>query len=106
MMFATYIITNGLKNASLAKAEDGTFPGLAGMFKTALIAKTGNDNSPITAWVSSGLMSEEEVAYLNSVLPGPFEFSTGEYEDQGQVVKEDGHSFIARKNYRMKPDVV
>jgi hypothetical protein len=109
-IFATYIITNGLRAASVAKlsskdAQNNLLhPGLPGMFTTPLIAIGGADNAPTTAWISSGMMSTEEVAYLNAQLPGPFEFSTGEYTDgQGKVQKEDGHGFMARKNYKLKP---
>jgi hypothetical protein len=113
MTFATYIITNGLKAASVAKlsakdAQDNLLhPGLPGMFQTPLISKTGNDNAPVTGWISSGIMSDAEIAYLNAQLPGPFEFSTGEYTDeQGKPQKEDGHGFMDRKGYRMKPGAI
>jgi hypothetical protein len=113
MTFATYIITNGLKAASVAKlsAKDAQnnllHPGLPGMFTTPLIGKAAADNAPTTGWISSGIMSDAEIAYLNAQLPGPFEYSTGEYDTtingQPAKVKEDGHGFMARKGYRMKP---
>jgi hypothetical protein len=110
MTFAVFIITNGLKAASAAKlsskdAQDNLLhPGLPGMFTTPLIGKAAADNAPTTGWISSGEMSDAEIAYLNAQLPGPFEFSTGEYTDeQGKPQKEDGHGFMARKGYRMKP---
>jgi hypothetical protein len=108
--FATFIITNGLKAASVAKlsakdAQDNLLhPGLPGMFTTPLIGKAAADNAPTTGWISSGIMSDVEIAYLNAQLPGPFEFSTGEYiDEQGKPQKEDGHGFMSRKGYRMKP---
>jgi hypothetical protein len=108
--FACFIVPNGLKNAAIAKLEakdaQGSFlhPGLPGMLETPLIANTGADNAPTTGWISSGIMSDAEIAYLNAQLPGPFEFSTGEYTDeQGKPQKEDGHGFMSRKGYRMKP---
>ena len=114
--FATYIITSGLKTSSIskleAKGQEGglLFPGLPGMFTTALIAKTGTDTSPTTAWISSGWMSEEEIAHLNAQLPGPFEYSDGTFDTtiDGKAVKvsENGHAFMARKGYRMKPESV
>jgi hypothetical protein len=109
-VFSTFIITNGLKNSCITKinAKDAQnnllHPGLPGMFETPLVNTNDADNAPAKAWISSGVMSEEEVAYLNAQLPGPFEFSTGEYiDEQGKSQKEDGHGFMSRKGYRMKP---
>jgi hypothetical protein len=109
-VFATFIIPNGLKNSCIAKIEakdaQGQFlqRGLPGMFETPLIATGDAANAPTKAWISSGMMSPEEIAYLNAQLPGPFEFSTGEYiDEQGKPQKEDGHGFMSRKGFRMKP---
>jgi hypothetical protein len=112
-IFATFIIPNGLKNQVITKCEakdaQGNYlhPGLPGMFTAALVNTADADNAPAKAWASSGMMTEEEVAYCNAQLPGPFEYSTGEYDatidGKPTKVKEDGHGFLARMGYRLKP---
>lgn len=86
----TFIIAAGLRQASIAKCEakgqDGSFlrPGLVGMFTTPLRA-AGNPNGPITHWISSGHMSQQEIDYLNANLPPAFQ----SFED------DDGFSAMA-----------
>jgi hypothetical protein len=101
-IWATYIITNGLKTASVAKlaAKDAQgnplHPGLQGMFTTPL----GSSGST-THWISSGWMSEEEIAFLDSQLPVAFHKSTGKFiDEQGEHI-EDGHGAMARFGLRM-----
>lgn len=93
-VFATYIIPQGLITQARSKVTgvEG-FPGLAGMFITPVIKKNDPDNAPTTHWISSGWMSQEEVDYLNSQLPGPFESS----------VDEDPHIMMERLVLRLKP---
>ena len=65
----TYIIPKGLQTASIAISDDPDAPqGVANMFRVPLSATGSN---PVTRYLSSGLMSEEEVAYLDAELPGP-----------------------------------
>jgi hypothetical protein len=116
LVFATFVIPNGLKNGCVTKIEakdaqgNFLFPGLPGMFTAELVNAGDSDAAPARAWVSSGWMSEAELAYLNAQLPGPFEYSPGEYDatvdGQPTKVKEDGLGFINRKGYRLKQPTI
>lgn len=65
----TWIIPKGLQQASIATSDNPDAPqGVKNMFRVPL-SKTGNE--PVTHYLSSGLMSEEQVAYLDAELPGP-----------------------------------
>ena len=65
----TYIIPKGLQTASIAVSDNPDAPqGVKNMFRVPL-SKTGNE--PVTHYLSSGLMSEAQVAYLDAELPGP-----------------------------------
>ena len=103
LVFATYIITNGLKNASKAKTDNAPgLPGLAGMFFTPLSASgTGS----ATHWASSGYFQPEEIAYIDSQLPVAFQKGTGEVEitvdGKPTKVPEDGLGFIKRQNLKI-----
>lgn len=80
MNYRAFVITAGNLTASKAKCEakgqEGNFlyPGLPGHFKTPL-SPTGAGNA--THYISAGLFSDEEAAYLEAQLPASLTVSDG-----------------------------
>lgn len=107
-IYRTYIITVGNLTAAKAKLEakgqDGRLlcPGLPGHFTTAL---SGNGNLPATRYISSGLLSPSEVAYLDAELPRSIDVSDGtrtvNVDGVTTTVLEGPHEFIARLGLKL-----
>lgn len=109
----TFLIPAGLVTQARAKckaAKDDpliNLPGLDGMFLTPVIA-AANANSVAAKWfISSGWLSDAEVAYLNAQLPGPFEASDFTVEitlpdGSTQRVEEDAHTMLVRLGLKLK----
>lgn len=70
-MRVTYVITSDDLVAAQAKCKqakdvpEGKLPGLEGMFMTPLVDEKGI----ITHYISSGILSDAEIAYLDTQLP-------------------------------------
>lgn len=94
----TYIVPAGLLAQALAKCNTELHPGLLGMFTTPVIRKTDADGANPTHYITSGWLSEEEVAYLNAQLPGPFESSL--------VADENPHAMLKRLGRKLKPGTI
>lgn len=103
MKYRTFIITAGNLTAAKAKLEakgqDGRFlyPGLVGSFQTAL---NGTGTGAPTRYVSSGLFSPEEAAYMEANMPQALDVSDGTttviIDGVPTVVPEGPHALLAR----------
>lgn len=108
MKYRAFVITAGNLTASKAKLEakgqEGNFlyPGLPGLFKTAL-SPSGAGNA--THYISAGLFSDAEAAYLEAQLPASLTVSDGTTQKTIDgvltTVPEGPHALLARLGLKM-----
>lgn len=70
----TYIIPKGVLTATLQKIDESEIAGLLGMFATPL-SKSGS--LPATHYISSGVLSDEQVQFLDDNIPPAFTKDAG-----------------------------
>lgn len=85
----TYIIPKGVLTATLQKIDESEIAGLVGMFSTPL-SKSGS--LPATHYISSGILSDEQVQFLDDNIPPAFTKDVG--RDPFEVLAEQNLQLI------------
>lgn len=91
MIITTYIIPKGVLTATKNNINSANYESLKGMFTTPL---SSSGNKPATHYISSGVLSQEEIDFLDSNIPPAF------VKRQG----ENPHTLMAEQNLKVIQD--
>lgn len=91
MIITTYIIPKGVLTATQNNINSANYESLKGMFTTPL---SSNGSEPASHYISSGVLSQEEIDFLDANIPPAF------VKRQG----DDPHELMAQQNLRMIHD--
>lgn len=93
MIITTYILPKGALTATKNNINSANYESLKGMFTTPL---SSSGNNPATHYISSGVLSQEEIDFLDANIPPAF------VKRQG----DDPHAMMAEQNLKVVQDEI